>query len=421
MMRKTLYFIGVAAMVAALSSCRGEDDFTESIFDTTVPAVDETKATYPFDQWLYDNFVVPYNVDVKYHFDLSASDLNYQLTPADYNRSQLLAHFIRYLFYDVYTKFAGDDFMKQYGPRIFHFIGSSGFNPTTGSEVLGTASGGVKITLYKINEMKPYSEGVAYNAGDMDVLNENYFHTMHHEFSHILHQTKSYPVTFGQVTSGTYDPMNWQDRDSVWTHQHGYVTHYASSATYEDFVETLSCIITDTPYRWMNRIINGASMGVRQGDKEDILDLIENLDINLDNPNAHWNNFTLYEESEYNDQTDEYDPTDRYVLDVHRLIGDPTTHQYQVVNKAADAYVNQYKYKELRKFTSFKDDFLPWVKISSDDDLTGINSLMKKLDIATKWYTEKWGLEAFTIRREVVERQNKINDYLKEVTIYDLK
>ncbi|MBR1755377.1 MAG: hypothetical protein IJ739_02500 [Bacteroidaceae bacterium] len=420
-MRKTIYIIGVAAMMAALSSCRTEDEFTDSIFDTTVPDVDETKATYPFDQWLYENFVVPYNVDVKYRFDLSASDLSYQLTPADYNRSQLLAHFIRYLFYDVYTGFAGDDFMKQYGPRIFHFIGSSGFNPTTGSEVLGTASGGVKITLYKINEMKPYSEGVNYDAGDIDILNENYFHTMHHEFSHILHQTKSYPVTFGQVTSGSYDPMNWQDRDSVWTHQHGYVTHYASSATYEDFVETLSCIITDTPCRWMNRIINGAAMGVRQGDKEDILELIDSLDIDLDTPGAHWNNFTLYEESEYNDETDEYDPTNRYVLDDHRLLGDPATRAYQVVNKAADAYVDQYKYTEYRKFTSFKDDFLPWVKISPDEDLTGINSLLKKLDIATKWYTENWGLKAYTLRREVVKRQNNINDYLKDVTIYELQ
>ncbi|MBR1682624.1 MAG: hypothetical protein IJ700_04640 [Bacteroidaceae bacterium] len=420
-MRKTIYIIGVAAMMAALSSCRTEDEFTDSIFDTTVPDVDETKATYPFDQWLYENFVVPYNVDVKYRFDLSASDLSYQLTPADYNRSQLLAHFIRYLFYDVYTGFAGDDFMKQYGPRIFHFIGSSGFNPTTGSGVLGTASGGVKITLYKINEMKPYSEGVNYDAGDIDILNENYFHTMHHEFSHILHQTKSYPVTFGQVTSGSYDPMNWQDRDSVWTHQHGYVTHYASSATYEDFVETLSCIITDTPCRWMNRIINGAAMGVRQGDKEDILELIDSLDIDLDTPGAHWNNFTLYEESEYNDETDEYDPTNRYVLDDHRLLGDPATRAYQVVNKAADAYVDQYKYTEYRKFTSFKDDFLPWVKISPDEDLTGINSLLKKLDIATKWYTENWGLKAYTLRREVVKRQNNINDYLKDVTIYELQ
>ena len=409
-------------MIAAFSSCRGGDSFGDSIFDTSVPAVDETKATYPFDQWLYDNFVVPYNVDVKYRFDLSASDLNFQLTPADYNRSQLLAHLIRYLFYDVYTKFSGEDFMKKYGPRIFHFIGSSGFNPTTGSEVLGTASGGVKITLYKINEMKPYSDGVTYNGADVNILNENYFHTMHHEFSHILHQTKSYPVTFGQVTSGSYDPINWQDRDSVWTHSHGYVTHYASSATYEDFVETLSCIITDTKHRWMNRIINATAMGVRQGDKENILELIDSLDINLDAPKSHWNNFMLYEESKYNDQTGEYDPTNRYVLDEHRLIGDPNTHLHQVVNKDATAYVDEYKYKELRRFTSFKDDFLPWVKISTDEDLTGINALLKKLDIATKWYTENWGLYAFTLRREVVRRQDNINDYLKnEVTIFELK
>lgn len=409
-------------MIAAFSSCRGGDSFGDSIFDTSVPAVDETKATYPFDQWLYDNFVVPYNVDVKYRFDLSASDLNFQLTPADYNRSQLLAHLIRYLFYDVYTKFSGEDFMKKYGPRIFHFIGSSGFNPTTGSEVLGTASGGVKITLYKINEMKPYSDGVTYNGADVNILNENYFHTMHHEFSHILHQTKSYPVTFGQVTSGSYDPINWQDRDSVWTHSHGYVTHYASSATYEDFVETLSSIITDTKHRWMNRIINATAMGVRQGDKENILELIDSLDINLDAPKSHWNNFMLYEESKYNDQTGEYDPTNRYVLDEHRLIGDPNTHLHQVVNKDATAYVDEYKYKELRRFTSFKDDFLPWVKISTDEDLTGINALLKKLDIATKWYTENWGLYAFTLRREVVRRQDNINDYLKnEVTIFELK
>lgn len=417
-MKKILYILSIAAVVAVISSCRGGDTFTDSIFDTDVPVVDETKATYPFDKWLYDNFVVPYNVDVKYQFDLSASDLNFQLTPADYNRSQLLAHFIRYLFYDIYTKYAGDDFMKMYGPRIFHFIGSPGFSPTTGTEVLGTASGGVKITLYKINEMKPYSENVNYTGADINILNENYFHTMHHEFSHILHQTKSYPITFGQVTSGSYDPINWQDRDSVWTHQHGYVTHYASSASYEDFVETLSCIITDTKHRWMNRIINAASMGVRQGDKEEILELIDSLGIDLDAPKSHWNNFALYEESEYNEQTDEYDPTNRYVLDEHRLLGEP----YRVVNKAADAYVDQYKYTLFRKFTSFKDDFLPWVKVSSDEDLTGINSLLKKLDIATKWYTENWGLYAFTLRGETVERQNNINDYLRnEVTIYDLK
>jgi hypothetical protein len=79
----------------ALNSCRTEDDLTESIFDTTIPVVDQSKATAQFDQWLYDNFVKPYNVEVQYQFNFPASDLSFQLAPADYNRSQLLAHMIR--------------------------------------------------------------------------------------------------------------------------------------------------------------------------------------------------------------------------------------------------------------------------------------------------------------------------------------
>ena len=346
MMKKIIYLMSLAALMLAFSSCRSEDDFTDSIFNTDIPVVDNTKSTAPFDQWLYDNFLKPYNVEVQYRFNFTASDMNFQLTPAEYGRSQLLAHFIRYLFYDVYTKYAGDDFMKINGPRMFHFIGSTGYSPTTGTEVLGTAAGGVKITLYNVNEIKPWSETVAYNSDDVEVLNERIFHTMHHEFSHILHQTKSYPITFGQVTSGSYDPIDWQERDSTTTHQLGYVTHYASSANYEDFVETLSCTITDTDARWMNRIINACLPGLRQGDKERVSELIDSLEVNLDAPNAHWNNFTVYSESEYNEETGVYDATDRYVLDVFQS-------NEQVVNKEKTAYVKKYKYAEFKKFTSF--------------------------------------------------------------------
>ena len=196
-MKKILYIMSAAALLLTLASCGKDDELTESIFDTTTPVVDP-------------------------------SDYSFQLAPAEYKRSQLLAHFIKYLFYDVYTKYAGDNFMKQYGPRIFHFIGSSGYSPRTGTEVLGLASGGVKITLYNINEMKPYTEDLTYDAKDIETINERVFHTMHHEFSHIMHQTKTYPVNFGQVTSGTYDPIDWHKRDSVDSHQMGYVTHYAS-------------------------------------------------------------------------------------------------------------------------------------------------------------------------------------------------
>jgi substrate import-associated zinc metallohydrolase lipoprotein len=413
MMKKITYILSLTALLLVMSSCRSEDDFTESIFNTDIPVVDNTKTTAPFDQWLYDNFLKPYNVEIQYRFNFTASDMNFQLTPAEYGRSQLLAHFIRYLFYDVYTEYAGEVFMKRYGPRMFHFIGSTGYSPTTGTEVLGTASGGVKITLYNVNEIKPWSEDVVYTGDDVEVLNERIFHTMHHEFSHILHQTKSYPITFGQVTSGTYDPIDWQERDSTTTHQLGYMTHYASSASYEDFVETLSCTITDTDARWMNRIINACLPGLRQGDKERVSELIDSLEVNLTAPNAHWNNFTVYNESEYNEETGVYDDTDRLVLDVFRS-------SEQVVNKAKSAYVNKYRYTENKKFTSFK-DFLAWVPYKSDEKLAGMNAILKKLDIATEWYTDRWGLHLFELRREVRNRQNAINAYLHSgnVVIYD--
>jgi hypothetical protein len=304
--------------------------------------------------------------------------------------------------------------MKQYGPRMFHFIGSTGYSPTTGTEVLGTAAGGVKITLYNVNEVKPWSESVAYTADDIEVLNERIFHTMHHEFSHILHQTKSYPITFGQVTSGSYDPIDWHERDSVSSHQMGYVTHYASSATYEDFVETLSCIITDNDYRWMMRIISASAAGLRPGDKEGILQLISDLGIDKNKANTHWNNFKLYSESEYNSETGTYDPTDRVVIDVHRS-------SEQVINKDYTAYVSKYKYTELKSFTSF-DDFLNWIPQATGDKVAGINAMLKKISIATKWHQERWGLNTFTLREEVRQRQNNMDEFLKnDLKIFELK
>jgi len=347
-MKRNILILGAATLLLTLGSCRSEDDFTASIFNTDIPVMDTTKATAPFDKWLYDNFLVPYNVEVQYQFNFPASDKNFQLTPAAYDKSQLLAYFIRYLFYDVYTKYAGENFMKQYGPRIFHFIGSSGFSPTTGTEVLGTAAGGVKITLYNVNEIKSVTEGVTYDANDVDILNERIFHTMHHEFSHILHQTKSYPVTFGHVTSGSYDPITWQERDSTTTHQLGYVTHYASSANYEDFVETLSCMITETDHRWMNRIINGSLVLLQSTDKKKILELVDSLGIDPDKKDAPWNNISFFAESEYSTETGNYMPSGRLAYSSFRS-------NEEVVNKESTAYVKRYRYTPVANSLKFRE------------------------------------------------------------------
>ena len=163
----------------------------------------------------------------------------------------------------------------------------------------------------------------------------------------------------------------------------------------------------------MHRIINACLSGLRAGDKERVTELIDSLEIDINAPNARWNNFTVYNESQYNEETGVYDATDRLVLDVFRS-------SEQVVNKAKTAYVSKYRYTENKKFTSFK-DFLAWVPYKTDEKLAGMNAILKKLDIATEWYTDRWGLHLFELRREVRNRQNAINTYLhsSDVVIYD--
>ncbi len=411
-MRKLFNIFLAATLGLTVMSCGNkDDDFTESIFDTDTPAVDPTASTAPFDQWLYDNFVVPYNTEIQYRFNFPASNLDFQLAPADYKKSQLLAHFIKYLFYDVYTLYGGQDFMKMYGPRIFHFIGSAAYSPTTGTETLGYASAGVKITLINVNNMKLWQENNQYTPADMELLNKDQFHTMHHEFSHILHQTKSYPVAYGQITPGTYDPRSWQDRDSVESHRLGYITQYGSSANYEDFVETLSCTITDTDHRWMNTIIDAcANGGLKDGDKEQIYTLIDSLEIQgLDDPKSPWNNFSIYKESALNSETNKYEETGRFVPSFHR--SDATEHAETTL-----------RFDKVADFTSFRNFLDNWVEIDASENTASMNAILKKIDIATKWYTEKWGLHLYQVRREVRKRQNNINDYVRQnVTIYDLQ
>lgn len=416
-MKKIFGIIFVVIAMCGFTAC-SSDDFTESIFDTSIAKVDTTSTTAPFDQWLYDNFVLPYNTEIQYKFNLNASDMGYQLAPADYGKSQLLAHFIKYLFYDVYTKFGGKDFMKRYGPRIFHFIGSKSYSASTGTETLGYASSGVKITLINVNGIKGIDENTQYTPEDVDALNEMQFHTMHHEFSHILHQTKSYPVIFGQITPSTYDARNWNERDSVDSHTMGYVTQYGSSAIYEDFVETLSCTITENDCRWMMRIIDACmNDGVKETDKADINKLIDSLEIEgVDDPSKPWNNFKIYREEVYDELTGTWSFTGRFVPSFHTADSKRLGAQNSTESKT-------FRYKVLadQQPKSFRDYLNNWVQVSATAEIAGINAIMKKLDIATKWYTENYGLYLYRIRHEVRERQNNINEYIKTITIYDNK
>ena len=247
-MRKLIYSFFI--MTAVLASCSKEKLDQKSIFDTDSP---ERGA---FDTSLLLNYVEPYNIQFNYKYIDRESDNNYNLVPAEYDKAVAMAKLTKYLWIDSYNELLGDTFIKTYCPRMIQLIGSKAFN-SQGSVVLGTAEGGLKITLYNINGLNPSSPSI-------DFLNEWFFKTMHHEFAHILHQTKNYSTDFNLISTD-YQGPSWLNLESdAVANKMGYVTCYASYSPDEDFVEIISNYVTHAKGYWESVL---ATAGEEGGDK----------------------------------------------------------------------------------------------------------------------------------------------------------
>lgn len=237
-MKKYIYIVMLGlAVCLGLGSCSEDAPSDPTNFPTT-PV--ERNA---FDQWLLKNFTYPYNVSFLYKMKDIESDMTKNLVPADSAKSTKLAIIIKYLWFDAYAEAIGPDFIKENVPRVIHLIGSPAFN-SNGTIVLGTAEGGQKVTLYTVNSLTDE------NLKDYSYLNDYYFHTMHHEFTHILNQKVAYNKSFDKVTASGYVSGDWTNVEDVDAQKKGFVTAYAMEEGKEDFAEMLSTYVTSTPIQW---------------------------------------------------------------------------------------------------------------------------------------------------------------------------
>lgn len=237
-MKHIKYLLLLLLSVTLLWSCEEPALNDNSIFGNEREELNE------FDVWLYDNYTEPYNIEVKYRFDDKESNNTYNLSPAYYDNSVALAKLIKHLWVDAYGELIGKDFLRQYSPRLFHFVGSPAYN-SSGSIVLGTAEGGLKITLYNVNM-------IDLENPDIEELNYWYFKTMHHEFAHILHQTKSYTTDFNLISASDYQSGSWVNLTDQQALELGFVSPYGSSETQEDFVEIIAVYVTNTEAHWQS-------------------------------------------------------------------------------------------------------------------------------------------------------------------------
>lgn len=253
-MRKTAYIIlslGLCLTAGLMSESCSRDELGKSIFDVTEYPLDPSSITFPLDTFCKVNFLEPYNLKYMYKMEDIGSDMNYNLVPCSYDQSITLAVLCKYLWYDVYHDSIpdGELFLKKYSPRIIHVIGSPAFNPAQGTEVLGTAEGGLKITLYNANNLSPKN---------IDYMNEYFFKTMHHEFSHILNQNANRPNEFDRISNGKYNAVSWNDTEDLVALGQGFVSPYASSQAREDWVEVIANYIVKDTMTW-NEMIKNAS------------------------------------------------------------------------------------------------------------------------------------------------------------------
>ncbi len=268
MKRFAKYIFTAFAAVALMSSCE-QDNPDTSISVITLDKVDKT----PFDYWLEANYVNPYNIQFKYRFELNESDVNYFTIPAKYDDAVILAHLVKYLCIDTYDEVAGIDFTRAYFPKMFFLIGEWEYR-NNGTYILGTAEGGKKILLAGTNYLKGYMTSAAN-------LNHYYIKTIHHEFTHILNQTLSYPSDFREISDADYIADEWNNNTSGYLTR-GFITAYAQHSDREDFAEMLSEYITNSAETWNTWITNAGDAASIINAKLDIVRTYMKQAFNID-------------------------------------------------------------------------------------------------------------------------------------------
>ena len=190
---------------AAFTACNEEDPIDPN---ADIPGLggEETVQTET-DRWLYENYVVPFNIDVEYKWDATdmMPSIDKQLVPVD---EELVIPFMQVM-YDVwfspYEQTAGLDFVKEITPKKVVLVGSPEYE-------------------------------FAANV-------KEFLHTIEHEFAHILHQTVLFDKNYEKISAGNYLPSGWTSVSDSEARQLGFITPYAMSGKDEDFVEMISVIM----------------------------------------------------------------------------------------------------------------------------------------------------------------------------------
>ncbi len=178
-----------------------------------------------------DRLTKPYGCAVRWRWNDSFIKPTQRATPIADSLVIPISQLIQYLWIEPYKQEgdSGKDFINELFPSELVYIGSYIYK-TDGTRLLGYAEGGARITLLNLNN---------YDLGNRKWL-VGVLATLHHEFSHIVHQKHGMPEGFNKIStkylgSGWSNDVSFEDAVKL-----GMVTEYGTKNEREDFAEIVS-------------------------------------------------------------------------------------------------------------------------------------------------------------------------------------
>ena len=228
---KKIYIAAVLAL--SLAACNNKETLNpESVIQPRVTA------QTALDTYIYNNFQKPYNISVTYNYIDADFEMGKYFYPPTEAKVQPMLEIVKKVCIDSYTQVAGQDFIKSVAPRQISLIGGYNMN-SDGTITLGFADSGMKITLFNVDQLDVTKHDAT----------RQYFHTIQHEYCHIINQRKPYSEEYGKITPSDYT-ANWYNIQLADANKKGFITPYSMLNDIEDFAEMTSGILSMSKTDW---------------------------------------------------------------------------------------------------------------------------------------------------------------------------
>lgn len=191
-MKKLIYILFGLCL---FSSC--QDDENKAYVSEKVDL-----STDEIDVYFQENFQDKYRCAIRWKWVDRYVDISYIVAPAMRKVVVPTGEMLRRFWIEpfILESKASADFIRDHFPPEIVLVGSELRN-ADGTRTLGYADAGVRITLTELNY---------FDLSRKDWVIQQ-LHTIHHEFSHIIHQKYNLPVGFNKVTENNYTGRAWQD------------------------------------------------------------------------------------------------------------------------------------------------------------------------------------------------------------------